>query len=134
MDSSCTALVSEVAGMLCYGWTLQGRVPMAVLLVFLSLQSFCSASTFSGFNKLIMDLNRDRPGVGFAAIYLTRCWLGAVGTAFASLLVVSKGRTGWLSVVVAGIWLLFSPAVVVVLICGPRWREEKGRLAQESGR
>lgn len=140
MESSCAALILGGASMLCYGWTLQAKLPLAIPLVFLFLQSFGSASAFSGLNNLIMDLNRDRPGVASAAMNLTRCWLGAAGTAFASPLVVRSGGTGWLGVLIPGVWLLFSPVVVVVWRCGPRWREgkrdkkeKKARVAEESG-
>lgn len=131
LESSIVALLVASASLLCYGWTMQPRgggaapVHLAVPLIFLFFQSAGAASAFSGFNNLIMDLNRDRPGAASAAMNITRCWLGAGGTAFASPLVATTGGVGWLGVVIPGIWLLFSPFVFIVLKNGPRWREEK---------
>ncbi|KXJ85486.1 major facilitator superfamily domain-containing protein [Microdochium bolleyi] len=130
LQSSAAALLLAGASLLCYGWTLQQQqpgtvVPLAVPLVFLFLQAAGSASAFSGLSNLIMDLNRDRPGAASAAMNITRCWLGAGGTALASPLVSATGGVGWLGVVISGFWLLFSPCVVLVFRNGPRWREEK---------
>jgi len=131
LETGIGALVLAASSLLCYGWTLQPRaggqppVPLAVPLVFLFFQAAGAASAFSGFNNLIMDLNRDRPGAASAAMNITRCWCGAAGTAFASPLVSATGGVGWLCVVIPGVWLLFSPFVFVVLRYGPRWREEK---------
>jgi len=32
---------------------------------------------------------------------------------------------GWTSVVIAGVWAVFSPIMFLVIKFGPRWREEK---------
>ncbi|KAH7024875.1 major facilitator superfamily domain-containing protein [Microdochium trichocladiopsis] len=127
LQSAVAALCLAGVSLVAYGWSLQKHAPLAVPLVFLALQAFGGASAFSGFNNLIMDLNRDRPGVASAAMNMTRCWLGAAGTAFSSPLVSAAGGggVGWLGVVIPGIWLLFSPFVFAVLRYGPGWREER---------
>ena len=132
LQSSIAALILASAGLVCYGWTLQNKVHLSVPLIFLFLQSFGSASAFSGLNNLIMDINRERPGVASAAMNLTRCWLGAGGTAFASPL-TQAGGVGWLGVVIPGIWLLFSPLVYAVIRYGPRWREQARLQSMEGG-
>ncbi|KAI1322386.1 major facilitator superfamily domain-containing protein [Xylariaceae sp. FL0255] len=124
LQSSIPALTLSGVSLVAYGWTLQSKTNLAAPLIFLFLQSFGSASAFSGLNNLLMDLNRDRPGTASAAMNLTRCWFGAAGTAFASPL-VKKGGIGWLGVVIPGIWLFFSPILFMVIRYGPRWREEK---------
>ncbi|KAI0133722.1 putative MFS transporter [Xylariales sp. AK1849] len=107
-----------------YGWTMQARTSLAAPMVFLFLQSFGSSSAFSGFNNLIMDLNRKRAGTASAAMNLARCWMGAGGVAFAGPL-NRAGGVGWMAVTIAGTWLIFSPFVFIVIRYGPKWREEK---------
>ncbi|KAI0396781.1 major facilitator superfamily domain-containing protein [Xylariaceae sp. FL0594] len=124
LQSSVPALVLASVSLIAYGWTLQAGTHLAAPLIFLFLQSFGRACAFSGLNNLIMDLNRDKPGRASAAMNLTRCWLGAGGTAFASPL-ARTGGVGWLGVVIPGIWLLFSPLLYFVIRRGPKWREEK---------
>ncbi|KAI0195504.1 putative MFS transporter [Astrocystis sublimbata] len=124
LQSSIPALILASVSLVAYGWLLQTKQHLSAPLIFLFLQSFGSASAFSGLNNLIMDLNRDRPGTASAAMNLTRCWFGAGGTAFASPLAM-RGGIGWLGVVIPGIWLLFSPILYVVLRYGPKWREEE---------
>jgi MFS family permease len=131
LQSSVPALILASVSLIAYGWTLQTKTYLAAPLIFLFLQSFGSACAFSGLNNLIMDLNRDKPGRASAAMNLTRCWLGAGGTAFASPL-ARNGGIGWLGVVIPGIWLLFSPLLFIVIRYGPKWREEKRMKAMSA--
>lgn len=124
LQVSIPALLLGGTCMIAYGWTMQTRTHLAAPLIFLFFQSFGSSSAFSGFNNLIMDLNRKKPGTASAAMNLARCWMGAGGTAFATPL-VTRGGIGWLGVTIAGIWLVFSPLAFVVIKYGARWREEK---------
>ncbi|RYP24497.1 hypothetical protein DL765_000517 [Monosporascus sp. GIB2] len=130
LQISIPALMLAGVSLIAYGWTMQSRTYLAAPLIFLFLQSFGSSSSFSGFNNLIMDLNRKKPGTASAAMNLARCWMGAGGTAFATPL-VKNGGIGWLGVTIAGIWFVFSPLVFLVIKSGARWREEK-RLREMS--
>lgn len=129
LQISVPALILAGASLVAYSWTLQARIHLSVPLILLFLQSFGSTSAFSGFSNLIMDLNRKKPGTASAAMNLSRCWMGAGGTVFATPLVTAAG-IGWLGVTIAGLWFLFSPLVLLVLRYGPRWRDEK-RLREE---
>lgn len=124
MQISVPALALSGISLIAYGWTMQTKTHLSAPLIFLFLQSFGGSSAFSGFNNLIMDLNRKKPGTASAAMNLARCWMGAGGTAFASPL-VKKGGIGWLGVTIAGIWFVCSPLVFLVVRYGARWREEK---------
>lgn len=124
LQISIPALILAGTSLVAYGWTLQARTNLSAPLVFLFLQGFGSASAFSGFNNLIMDLNRKKPGTASAAMNLARCWMGAGGTAFATPL-VKTGGIGWLGVTIGGIWFIFSPLVFLVLRFGAKWREQK---------
>ncbi|KAH6655376.1 major facilitator superfamily domain-containing protein [Truncatella angustata] len=124
LQISIPALVMCSVCLLGYTWTLQSGKHIAVTLMFLFFECFGSASSFSGFSNLVMDLNREKPGTASAAMNLARCWMGAGGTAFATPLVRSGG-IGWLGVTIAGIWIMFSPVVFSAIKFGPQWREEE---------
>ncbi len=49
--------------------------------------------------------------------------MGAGAVAFVNPLLNAIGL-GWTSVLVAGVWILISPVVLIVTKYGPRWREE----------
>jgi MFS family permease len=124
LEVSLPLLLLGGVSLIAYGWTIQVRTSLAAPLVFLFLQSFGNSVAFSGFSNLIMDLNRDKPGTASAAMNLVRCLMGAGGVAFAGPL-INAGGVGWLAITIAGIWLVFSPLVIVVIRYGPMWREEK---------
>jgi len=122
LQVSFPMLLLAGGSILAYGWTLQARTPLAVPLVFLFLESFGIASSFSGINNLLMDLNRLKPGTASAAMNLSRCWMGAGGVALGSFLSDRHG-SGWMAVTIVGLWAVFSPLVLLVLKAGPGWRE-----------
>ena len=64
------------------------------------------------------------PGTATAAGNWVRCWIGAGAVAIIGPLLDKMG-TGWLGVLVVGVWVGFSPLLWVVLKWGPGWREEK---------
>jgi len=49
--------------------------------------------------------------------------VGAGAVAFVNPLLNAIGL-GWTSVLVAGVWILISPVVLITTKYGPRWREE----------
>jgi len=49
--------------------------------------------------------------------------VGAGAVAFVNPLLNAIGL-GWTSVLVAGVWILISPVVLLITKYGPRWREE----------
>lgn len=75
-------------------------------------------------STLVVDLNIQTPGTATAAGNWVRCWIGAGAVAVIGPLLDRIG-TGWISVLVAGIWVVFSPLLWMVLKWGPVWREEK---------
>lgn len=49
--------------------------------------------------------------------------MGAGAVAFVNPLLNAIG-IGWTSVLVAGVWILITPVVLLITKYGPRWREE----------
>jgi multidrug resistance protein len=107
-----------------YGWVLETRSHLSGTLILSFLMTFFMLGAFNGLSTLVVDLNRDSPGTATAAMNLARCWMGAGGVA-AVIPIIDRIGVGWASVVVAGMWLVCSPMVLVVMKLGPRWREEK---------
>ncbi len=81
---------------------------------------------------LMVDLYPLSPGTSTAAANLVRCGLGAGAVAAIGPILDAVG-TGWVSVMVAGVWVLFSPLLWLVWTHGARWREEK-RVRDEEKR
>lgn len=79
-----------------------------------------------------MDLNRHRSGTASAAMNMARCWMGAGGIAFAGPLTNAAG-IDWLTVTITGIWLLFSPFAILLLMKGQKWRELKPVESEKFG-
>ena len=77
----------------------------------------------------MIDLYPESPGTATAANNLVRCWIGAAAVAGIGPLLDNIG-TGWTSLIVAGIWILFTPILLMVYRLGPQWREEK-RVREE---
>lgn len=112
-----------------YGWIMESHTSLAGPVIFLFVSSFCMTGSSTRLSALLIDLNRERPGTATAAMNMVRCWMGAGAVAFVNPLLNAIGL-GWTSVMVAGVWILVSPIVLVVMKIGPRWREEK-RLKDE---
>lgn len=118
------------ASVIAYGWTLEKHVSLAAPLIFLYLMAFSLSGGFQGLSTLIIDLNRDAPGSASAASNLVRCWIGAAAVAIVEPLLKAIGN-GWVCVLVAGIWVLASPFIFLVMRHGPKWRREKREKEME---
>lgn len=106
-----------------YGWIMESRTHLAGPVIFLYISTFCMTGSFTGLNTLVVDLNRESPGTATAAMNLVRCWMGAGGVAFVNPLLNAIGL-GWTSVLVAGVWVLISPVLLLIIKYGPQWREQ----------
>ena len=106
-----------------YGWVMESHTSLAGPVILLYISSFCMSGSFTGLSTLVVDLNRESSGTATAAMNLVRCWMGAGAVAFVNPLLNAIGL-GWTSVLVAGVWILISPVMVIILKYGPRWREQ----------
>jgi multidrug resistance protein len=110
--------------MIAYGWVMHSTRHLAGPLVLLYFLGASISGSFSALSTLMIDLYPESPGTATAANNLMRCWIGAAAVAGIGPLLDNIG-TGWASLIVAGIWLLFSPILLLVYNRGPQWREEK---------
>jgi MFS family permease len=111
------------------GWVMEYHTSLAGPLIFLLTSTFCLSGAFNGLSTLIVDLNRASAGTATAAMNLARCLMGA-GAVAAVIPLLEKIGIGWTSVVIAGVWAVFSPIMFIVIKLGPKWREEK-RVREE---
>jgi hypothetical protein len=119
------AAASNVA----YGWVMVAQTSIAGPIILLFLTTFLLCGAFNALNTLLVDLNRNSPGGATATMNLARCWLGAAGVA-AVIPLQERIGAGWTGVLVAGIWIILSPFIFVIIKSGPRWRKGK-RLKEE---
>jgi len=104
-------------------------VPL-VLCVFVG---FGNQFTMQVCNILLVDLFPQGAGAITASFNLTRCLLAAGVTAFINPLDEKVGL-GWALVIVCGMSLAFSPALVYVIVKGPESRARRAEAARASAR
>jgi MFS family permease len=117
-------LSTGIAAVICYGWVLQAETSLAGPLVLLFVVGLCVTGSFSILNTLIVDLYPEAPATAVAANNLVRCLFGAAGTAFIESMLRAMGR-GWTYTFWALVLVVFSPVLWVLIVRGPRWREER---------
>lgn len=79
----------------------------------------------NGLNVLVVDINSDTPATAVAANNLFRCLISAGVVAIATPMINRIGL-GWMSVFIAGVWVIFSPCIWIIMLFGHKWRS--GRI------
>ena len=112
-----------------FGWVLHFRTSLAGPLIQLFFTGYGIIAAFQILSILMIDLNPGHAAASTAANNLFRCLLGAGST---SVVVPMIGRmgVGWTYTFAAGVWVLFSPLLFVILFTGPRWRRERKEGAE----
>ncbi|KAJ4291619.1 hypothetical protein N0V90_009514 [Kalmusia sp. IMI 367209] len=123
-------LVIGTAVILCYGWILHVEPSLAAPLVMHFFLGLCLTGAFNCMSVMLVDYYPLSPATATAANNLVRCLMGAGGTAVITLMIDSMGR-GWCFTFVAGVIVLFSPILWVLMKWGPKWRNER-RLKMEA--
>ncbi|KAL8832612.1 MAG: hypothetical protein Q9170_004812 [Blastenia crenularia] len=119
------------AAVLGYGWAMEYNTHLAVPLVLYFMIGLCLTGTFNVMSAMCVDLYPMQPSTAAAANNLTRCLMGAVGTAVIVKMIDGMG-TGWCFTLVAGVVCVMSPILAVIVRWGPGWREERRvRIASE---
>ena len=75
-------------------------------------------------NALLVDLYPQNPATAMAALNLTRCSMGAAGTAMIEL-IIDKMGVGWTYTFIGLVIMAASPCLWVVMKWGPGWREAR---------
>ncbi|MCJ1468678.1 hypothetical protein MMC07_007307 [Pseudocyphellaria aurata] len=117
-------LYPGLAAMLCYGWALEREANVAVPLVLLFIIGLSLTGTFNVVTVILVDLYPASPATATAASNLTRCLMGAAGTAVIAQMITTMGR-GWCFTFIAALCFLASPMLWIGVKWGPKWREER---------
>ncbi|KAI1426631.1 chloramphenicol resistance protein [Xylaria sp. FL1777] len=107
-----------------YGWALERQTSVAVPLVLSFFIGICVTWPFQIMNLLIVDLYPGAPATATAANNLVRCLLGAASTASIEYIIKGIGR-GWAFTILALLFTIQSPVLLIMLKNGPRWRKER---------
>ena len=113
-----------ISAILCYGWALEKEAHLAAPMILTFIMGVCLTGVFDIMNTILVDMYPACPSTATAANNLTRCLMGAGGTAVINQMVSAMGK-GWCFTFVAAVVAISSPLLGVVLRWGPKWREER---------
>ena len=106
-----------------YGWSMQARLHIAILLMLQFLSGGAQVAVFVICGTLLTDYNPGRSSAAQASYNLVRCALAAGGVAALEPLVQSVG-TGWSFTIYASIGLVCVPLLLVLRAWGWGWRKQ----------
>ncbi len=112
------------AVMIAWGWALESRTSVAVPCVLAFVMGVVYIGVLNVFNTLITDLYRKKAGAAIAANWFVRCMMGAVMTAVIQPLILAVG-SGWAYTIMGLSYVLFSPALILIMRKGMAWRKEE---------
>ncbi|KAI0460307.1 major facilitator superfamily domain-containing protein [Xylaria acuta] len=109
-----------------FGWAVEYKAHLAVEIILLFLQGVSLVAFSNLLSTLVVDINPGAAGAATAANNLTRCLVGAGASAFINPLMTAVGA-GWAFTIIALSYVVFFPALWLVLRNGVKWRTEKAR-------
>ncbi|KAK5633704.1 hypothetical protein RRF57_009418 [Xylaria bambusicola] len=112
-----------------FGWAVQYKAHLAVEIILLFLQGVTLVAFSNLLSTLIVDINPGAAGAATAANNLTRCLVGAGASAFINPLMTAVGP-GWAFTIIGLSYVVFFPALWLVLRNGVKWREDRTRKAE----
>lgn len=107
-----------------YAWILHFQTNIAGPCIMLLLLGYSLIASTQTVSILIVDINPGQAGSATAALNLVRCLLGAGATAIIVPMTDRLG-VGWSYTLVALLYLLLTPMLLVVMKLGPKWRQER---------
>ncbi|KAI1171997.1 MFS general substrate transporter [Nemania sp. FL0916] len=107
-----------------FGWSVQYKAHLAVEIILLFLIGITLVAFSNLLSTLIVDINPGAAGSATAANNLTRCLVGAGASAFINPLMERVGA-GWAFTIIAFSFIVFFPALWLVLKNGVKWRKAR---------
>ena len=114
----------EIGSVLVFGWTLQHHVHISVPIICTFVLGWASTSNMGVVSTFMVDLFPKKSASATAALNLTRCLLGAGGTA-AVLPIVNAIGVGWTFTLMAALILGSLGLVLLQMQKGPQWRRNR---------
>ena len=114
-------LILEGVCIIAFGWVIHYQTNLAGPLILLFFIAFGACASYNAMSILIVDVYPESPALAGAATNLTRCWLGAALTAAIIPLIQAIG-SGWAFVIMGLACCLGSPALILLIRSGPKWR------------
>ncbi|TGO34099.1 hypothetical protein BHYA_0212g00030 [Botrytis hyacinthi] len=116
-----------------YGWVMGHHVSIAGPVILLFVIGYAPVASFQVLNILMVDIYPGKPATATAANNVVRCELGAIATAVIVPMVNAIG-TRWSYTILALLFLIYSPMLIIIMRYGIRWRSQKKVKDVESAR
>ena len=129
LEVAVPLLCVSAALVIAWGWALESRTSVAVPCVLAFLMGVVYIGVLNVFNTLITDLYRKKAGAATAANWFVRCMMGAVMTAVIQPLILAVG-SGWAYTIMGLAYVLFSPALFLIMWKGMAWRKKEREKAE----
>ena len=130
LEVALPLLYVTAALVIAWGWALESRTSVAVPCVLAFVMGVVYISVLNVFNTLITDLYRKKAGAAIAANWFVRCMFAAVMTAVIQPLILAV-NSGWAYTIMGLSYVVFSPAVLLIMWKGLGWRKEKREKDEE---
>ncbi|KAK7420436.1 hypothetical protein QQZ08_010423 [Neonectria magnoliae] len=111
------------ASLIAWGWSVEAKAHPAVPGVLSAILGVGMIGFNNTTNALLVDIHPGKAGTATAANNLTRCLVGAGATAAIVPMMDAMG-VGWAFTLIGCLLLVCAPALVALMVWGPRWRRE----------
>ncbi|KPM38024.1 hypothetical protein AK830_g8516 [Neonectria ditissima] len=109
--------------LIAWGWSLDAEAHPAVPGVLSAIVGVGMIGLNNTTNALLVDIHPGKAGTATAANNLARCLVGAGATAAIVPMINAMG-VGWAFTLIGGLLFLCCPALVALMVWGPKWRRE----------
>ncbi|CAD0086413.1 unnamed protein product [Aureobasidium vineae] len=107
-----------------YGWVMDKHVSLAGPIILLFIMGYALTAAFQVYNILIVDIYPGKPATASAANNIVRCEMGAATSAAIVPMAKAMGN-GWAYTLLAFLLIAYSPALLLTMNSGVRWRRAK---------
>ena len=124
IEVAAPALALVAITVIAYGWITTVKVNLAGPVIIMFISGFAVTFAFQVLSVLMVDIYPKAPATSTAANNIVRCELGAIATA-AIVPMIEKIGSGWSFTFWALVFLIYCPALWVVVKKGMGWRAER---------
>ena len=110
---------------LSYGWALQYKAHVSIVLCLQFVQGFLGTSIYTFSSTLLVDILPETPSTAAAAASIIRCAFAAIGTATVQPLVDAIGRGWYFTILGTALGTACNIAIWVIRTWGMEWRNKR---------